>query len=211
LFYIFALHRDLPPVFGQPSRLALTAGGIPFKDTRVGRDEFASLKTSGRLPLGQLPVLVVDGETISQSSAIIRYCGRLAGLYPGKDDLETTRMDELMGIVEDITMALFKHRGQGEEIVRAGRDEFNTKLGPTMLGGLESLAKKNKASDQWMCGASMSIADLSAYYTIGNVVNGFIDHVPRETFDKYPRIMAAYNAVLSHPKLADWHKAHPWK
>ena len=31
------------------------------------------------------PCLEVDGEVIAQSGAIIRYCGKLAGLYPEAD------------------------------------------------------------------------------------------------------------------------------
>jgi prostaglandin-H2 D-isomerase / glutathione transferase len=190
--------------------LALAAGGIPFKDTRLSQDEFAAMIASGGLPFAQLPVLVADGTTITQSSAILRFCGKLAGLYPGKDDVATAKIDEVTGIIDDVMDGLFKHMELDKSILAACRDTFNTTLGPRLLGGLEGLVSKNTESDVWMCGSGMTIADLVAYYSVGNIKHGFVDHVPNDTFDKYPRIMASYNAVCNHPKLVAWHKAHPW-
>lgn len=42
-------------------------------------DDLAELKPT--LPLGQLPVLQVDGTIYAQSMAIARYAAKLAGLY----------------------------------------------------------------------------------------------------------------------------------
>jgi prostaglandin-H2 D-isomerase / glutathione transferase len=176
----------------------------------LSEDEFAAMIDRGRLPFAQLPILIVDGQTITQSGAILRFCGKLAGLYPGKDDLATARIDEVTGIIDDVMAGLFKHMDLDPSIVAAGRNKFNTSLGPTLLGGLEGVLEKNTESDVWMCGGGMTIADLVSYYSVGNIKHGFVDHVPTHTFDKYPRIMASYNAVCNHPKLAAWHQAHPW-
>jgi hypothetical protein len=46
---------------------------------------------------------------------------------------------------------------------------------------------------------------------MGNVKHGFLDHVPTDCVDAYPRLMASYNAVLDHPKVVDWNAEHPWK
>ena len=58
---------------------------MSFADQRVTFDTFRGMKASGELPYGTLPVLVVDGaqkRTIAQSNAILRYAGKLGGLYP---------------------------------------------------------------------------------------------------------------------------------
>ena len=47
---------------------------MAFTDLRIERESWPALKTS--LPLGQLPVLEVEGATIGQSMAIARYCAR---------------------------------------------------------------------------------------------------------------------------------------
>ena len=52
------------------ARMSLAYGGIPYNYTNTqdyfGCD-FMTAKTSGKLPGGQLPVLAVDGQLISQS------------------------------------------------------------------------------------------------------------------------------------------------
>src|SRR5271169_6432198 len=65
---------------GEPARLALSIGGIPFEDDRVAPSNWPSRKAD--TPFGALPVLEVDGKAVSQSNAINRYVGKLADLYP---------------------------------------------------------------------------------------------------------------------------------
>ena len=65
---------------GETARLALSIGGVPFDDERVKGADWPALKPS--MPFGELPVLEVDGQRLSQSNAINRYVGQLTGLYP---------------------------------------------------------------------------------------------------------------------------------
>lgn len=85
--------------FGLPgraemSRLTLTYANIPFEDNRIEGKDWGVLKPSIQ-PWGQLPILEVDGTTISQSCAILRYCGRIAGLIPN-DPIKEARSNELI-------------------------------------------------------------------------------------------------------------------
>ena len=76
-------------------RTAALVGGVPFEDYRfASRDEFTAMKTSGELPFGQVPLLVVnDGEAaIPQSGAILRYVCTLGGLHP-TDALQAAAVD----------------------------------------------------------------------------------------------------------------------
>jgi glutathione S-transferase len=43
----------------------------------------------------------VDGEPIAQSQAILRYAGKLSGLYPG-DPMAALKVDEILGAIEDV-------------------------------------------------------------------------------------------------------------
>ena len=79
------IYPDIPFWRAEASRLALFFGGIEFEDLRPSREEIAKMKTDGTFPFGQFPVLQVDGNTIAQTGAIARFCGKLSGLYPSKD------------------------------------------------------------------------------------------------------------------------------
>jgi glutathione S-transferase len=65
---------------GEPARLALSMGGVPFEDDRVLPSEWQQRKPN--TPFGALPVLEVDGQRLAQSNAINRYVGKLTDLYP---------------------------------------------------------------------------------------------------------------------------------
>jgi prostaglandin-H2 D-isomerase / glutathione transferase len=60
---------------GEPARLALSIGGIPFEDDRVAPSDWQRRKPD--TPFGALPVLEVDGRALAQSNAINHYVGTL--------------------------------------------------------------------------------------------------------------------------------------
>ena len=84
---------------GEPARLALSIGGIPFEDDRVAPSDWQRRKSD--TPFGALPVLDVDGQTLAESNAINRYVGTLTDLYPS-DAWQAALCDEVMEAVEDI-------------------------------------------------------------------------------------------------------------
>ena len=88
---------------GEPARLALSMGGIPFDDDRVVPSDWTARKPD--TPFGALPVLEVDGQTLAQSNAINRYVGKLTDLYP-PDPWQAALCDEVMEAVEDISTKL---------------------------------------------------------------------------------------------------------
>ena len=87
----------------EPIRLAFAIGKIPFTNKVIQFQDFGALKSS--LPMGQLPLLEVEGQdgsmtTISQSQALLRYVGKLSGLYP-TDEIEACKVDEICAIIDD--------------------------------------------------------------------------------------------------------------
>lgn len=195
----------------EPSRLALTVGGVEFKDTTIEFSEWPALKSSGKLPFGQLPMLTVDGVAYTQSDALLRYCGKLAGLYPRDDDALAMSIDEVLGVIADLTSAIYAYRGPDKEAAKQARENFVTNTGPKLLTGLEKVVSSKAKSDSWLCGSALSTADLQLFCTINNVKFGHVDHVSTDFFDAYPRLMASFNAVAAHPKISAWNESHPWK
>ena len=66
------------PGRAEASRVALSLSGFEWEDVEVNGVEFNKMKTEGKLPLGMLPVLQTPKGTIAESSAILRYAGRIA-------------------------------------------------------------------------------------------------------------------------------------
>ena len=91
-------------VKGESIRLALVVGGIPFEDVRCSYEEVAEMRASGRLPFSQVPALQIgDDPTLhGQSQALLRWAGRMGGLYPIEHQL---RIDA----VTDTVVELYEH------------------------------------------------------------------------------------------------------
>lgn len=53
------------------------------------------------MPMGQMPVLEVDGKRIHQSVAIARYLGKLVGLN-GADAWEDLEIDSVVDTINDL-------------------------------------------------------------------------------------------------------------
>ena len=70
------------PGRAEASRIALSLSGIEWEDVEVNGEEFSKLKKEGKLPWGMLPILQTSKGTIAESSAILRYAGKIAGLIP---------------------------------------------------------------------------------------------------------------------------------
>ena len=99
----------------ETTRLILAQAGVAFEDKRIEPADWPALKAS--LPMGQLPILEVDGKTIGQSMTIARFCGRRFGLA-GKDELEGALADQAVDQV-----AGFPGRGgQGNEGARRSQE-----------------------------------------------------------------------------------------
>ncbi|MGY9105189.1 MAG: glutathione S-transferase family protein [Alphaproteobacteria bacterium] len=85
----------------EPIRIAFHAAGIEFEDKRLSFPEFGEARQS--FLFNAVPVLEIDGATVTQSNALSRYIGKKAGLYP-TDDLQALYCDEVMGAVEDMSL-----------------------------------------------------------------------------------------------------------
>src|SRR5690606_40706756 len=82
---------------GEPIRLALIASGLAFEDHRLAFKEWGEFKPT--TPLGQLPVLDIDDERLTQTTAILRYVGRRGGLYP-EDLWQAALCDQAIATVD---------------------------------------------------------------------------------------------------------------
>ena len=123
---------------GEPIRIAFHAAGIEFEDHRIPFPEF--METRGDMRFTCAPVLEIDGVNVTQSNSMLRYVGKLAGLYP-EDDMQALYCDETMDAIEDLlhqivpTFAL-----EGDEL-KAAREKLI--LSPSMHKLIKSIATSN--------------------------------------------------------------------
>lgn len=184
------------------SRLALAIGDIPFEDDAFPGTEWPSRKPS--TPYGVVPVLTVDGVDHAQSNAILRYCGRLAGLYPDCP-LKALRVDEILDVVMDIALCVGRSRSDGEQKLRESRKKVVDEDVPRFFGALEKRLELF-GDGPWAVGDELTVADLALYSMVAILKSGAVDHVSTEVTDEYTRSMKVYEAVLEHPKVVEWYK-----
>ena len=103
----------------EPARLAMHFRGIPFEDYRFAPSDFAEVRKA--TPLNQVPTLHVNDVQITQSDAITRYVGKLAGLYP-EDAFQALLCDEVMGALEDINIKIGASFGLKGDDLKNARD-----------------------------------------------------------------------------------------
>ena len=92
----------------EPIRIAFHAAGIAFEDERLSFQEFGEMRHSTRF--NAVPVLQIDGAAVTQTNAMCRYVGRMAGLYP-EEDRQALHCDEVMSVVEDNSHPSFQKSG----------------------------------------------------------------------------------------------------
>lgn len=186
---------------GEPARVALSIGGIPFEDDRVPPSDWPNLKEG--TPFGGLPVLEVDGQTLAQSNAINRYVGKLVDLYPS-DPWQAALCDEAMEAVEDITTKIFASRFLPEQQKKAERNALVEGPLPFYLSRLER--RLETRGGLYFADNRLSVADLKVFELIRNLRSGAIDYVPTDLPDRFaPELVEHYERVKSDPRVSAYY------
>lgn len=187
----------------EVSRLALFIGGIEFENYDLSREEFKTFKTDGTFPFGQVPILIVDGETIAQTGAIARFCGKLSGLYPADDLMMAAKVDQLIDAATDITNQISPTmRVKDEAAKMAARKVLAEETLPRWLGYLETLLMSNEGD--FFVGDSMTIADLAISRVVGWLKGGILDGIPSDVVEAFPGLAAHCERTEAHPKIEQW-------
>ena len=158
------LHYFLGRGRAETTRWMLAINQISFKNIPVTTpEELIELRSSGKLPFDQMPLLEINGMNLSQSSGMIRYLSRIGGFY-GDNDKEALYCDMFAGAITDFAEASMQAAFQpSKEIaVKILQERFN-KFAPKF----ELRIKEN--GNNFCVGNKISFADvmlaeaLSAY------------------------------------------------
>jgi len=188
----------------ESSRLALSAAGVPFEDIRIKFEDWPAKKES--TPFGQMPIMWIDDKMITQSGAMLRYAGKMTGLYP-RDDMEAMRVDEMLGIVADCKMKLAASMYEKDpERKLAMRKTFTDEQFPTWATKLEAYLKTTGAG-QFLAGNTMSVADLELLVYRDWIASGMVDDVPKDIFSKYTVLSNICTATENSDPVKNYYAA----
>ncbi len=188
---------------GEPARLAMFMGGIEFEDRRVPLAEWPAVKAE--MPFHAVPVLEVDGKTLTQSNVINRYVGKLAGLYPS-DPWQAALCDEVMDVIEDIVnevVATFTI--ENEEEKRAARQALAD--GPLRFYLERLQTRLEQTGGEYFADNRLTVADLKVFVWIRNLRSGILDYIPTDLPDRVaPLLVEHLERVNKHPKITAYYK-----
>lgn len=201
------VYPNFPFWRAEVSRVALHLGGIEFENRHFTREEFRAAKADGTLPFGQVPILMVDGETIAQTGAIARFCGKLSGLYPTDDALSAAKIDQFIDACTDVTGRVGLTMGiQDPEEKMAARAALAADTLPKWLGYLEALSPPETGG--FFVGDSLTIADVAVWRLMGWLTGGILDGVPATVVDPFPRLKAHAERTGAEPRIRAWMDAN---
>jgi len=182
---------------GEPIRIALHAAGIGFEDIRLSFPEFSGMRQETRF--NALPVLEINGGQVTQSNAISRYIGKMAGLYP-QDDLQALYCDETLDAVEDISHHIGQTFGlQGDEL-RAAREKLVDGWLTIFLKGLGALLERG--GGKYFASNRLTIADLKVLMQTRWLRSGSLDYVPSDLVGGIaPNLVAHQAHIEADPRV----------
>ncbi|CAH1248719.1 HPGDS [Branchiostoma lanceolatum] len=181
------------------ARLLFAAGGVKYEDVRLEGEEWQQLKP--KTPMGQLPVLEVDGVMICQSKAIARLIAKDIGMA-GKTPVEQARADMICDSVEDLgNKLMFMFTEKDENKKEEKKKEFLEKTLPPILDLFEKLA----SAEGYFVGNSLTWADVNFFAFFG-FVNGFF---PGDHLKGYVNLNKVMGNVSSNPGIEKWLKERP--
>lgn len=185
----------------EPIRIALHAAGIQFEDERWSFPEFGEKRESVRF--NAVPCLEIDGKTITQSNAISRYIGKMAGLYP-EDALQALYCDEVLGALEDLNHYVVQTFGLKDDAMKQAREKLLSGRLPVFIKGLGELLARG--GGRYFAGQSLSIADLKAVQQIKVIRAGKLEHIPADLIDKLaPALSEHQQQIEKEPQVVAYY------
>lgn len=207
---------------GEQLRLGLALAQIPFEDERLpsaaeGYAEVTRRRAAGLLPFGQLPTLQVDGRVYAQSNALLRYVGRLGGLYP--DGVEGLHCDMVLEAWADVDARLAPQHYKcalprspidgipqvplsAEQQSQVAR-HLNDDALPIMLGRIARVLASSPGP--WFCGHMLTIADVKSYVVVNGLADGsYASGIHARVLDSCPELRDHAQRVAALPAIQRW-------
>ena len=179
----------------EVSRLIFATAGQQFEDIRYEGSEWTSHKSE--MPLGQMPVLEVDGVKLPQSMSIARFLAKQFNLA-GKDNLEQAKVDAVVDTMTDAMNKLGSIRRQADEAKKqADTQKFLVEELPKHMQNLEILAKAYSNDGPFFVGNHLTWCDLFVYDMLETVL-----HIDDSVLSHYPWLQSNRQEIEKQPNIA---------
>lgn len=186
---------------GEPVRIAFHAAGIEFDDHRISFEEFGKLRSTMRFKCS--PTLDIDGVQVTQSNAMLRHVGKMAGLYP-KDSTQALYCDETMEAVEDLLHHVVRTFGLEGDALKQAREALVEGWMTTFVKGFGELLQRG--GGKYFADGRLTVADLKVFMQVRSLRNGTLDHVPADLVDKLaPNLVAHQERVAKDPVVTAYY------
>jgi len=184
----------------EAARLLFAYAGVPYEDERLTREVWPTKKAN--YPWGSIPVLEVDGKVLAQSSAILRYLGKVHNLA-GENDFESAKCDEMVEALADLTNAAAPVFREQDETKKAELiEKVKTETFPKFLTQWEKVLNGNGG---FLVGKKFSYAD----FAIANSMELFNAMLGGYIFDNYPTMKKHFESVMSAKGIKEWVAKRP--
>ena len=194
------------PGRAEASRVALALSGLEWENVEVNGVRFEIMKNSGELPWNMLPILQTPEGTIAESSAILRFAGRAAGLVP-EDSYQAAKVDEFIdGMLPFGDLLNDTYRiSDVEERIRIRKKLFLPDgRGTRSLMMLERKISESKTG--WAAGTEeMSIADLKLFVELFGLFSGNYDGLDASMISGYPNLLKYHYKVANEPRIHSYY------
>jgi len=189
---------------GETARLLLNYSSTKYEDIIISVEQWPAMKD--KMPMGQLPVLEVDGKQLCQSTAIARYLARECGLT-GKSSWDMARADMIVEGIFDMwtqlkVVYLPKIEGDKKTADEKWAQMADTTLKPFLVTNTRFL---NENGGQWFVGDSLTWADIA----IAEFMSVLEDCFCQSILDNFPQLKAFKEKIFSLPKLKEYVSQRP--
>ena len=183
-------------------RFIFAQAGVTYEDKRVQGEEWQKLKPT--TPTGQLPLLEVEGKTLTGSRPIARFLAGRFGLA-GSNDLENAQLGGMVDYMFDFIVKLYPWFGEKDEEKKAALlAEIIKEQVPKYWGVLNKWIEDNKSDAGWIFGNKPTYVDLFLYCSVE-----FMVKMDPDLLTKFPAVAKNKAAVEALPNIAKWIKERP--
>lgn len=191
----------------EVARYCFAHAGQEYEDKRITMDFFKET-VKPKTPMGQLPVLAVDGKHLCQSGAIVRYLAKQFDLN-GSNDWEAAQIDMYASGIQDVMehlkpFMMLKMTGKKEEAEKMFADINKEHLQPFLTRYANFI--KGSGGD-WFVGNKVSYLDFIMHHVLttickaGGHANVIGPH--EETFKPY------LQRIQALPNIRKWLDTRP--